>query len=397
MLNITDSEEQVKNIAALVDPEIAFISLVKNPSSRETFTVRRSAQEGAMSKSVHKVITKRGSTINDIIGSNPKATWLRSVTAQPAHQGEQHDCYCHMSEDCFVPGSFDMIPITRGDHPAWAVVGVLKDGSPATDAISLDVESQNVLAQRNTAIPTAPIAAMNGYGGGLSQAEMLGNQFYSEWYAMQDVLWGTLTQAALTVKQRKVIITASIAGFSSFVNMMLDALDPGDDSVQRSAELEKATAPLLGILKQTLELCDKGSSAQNITRSASADPITTTGGKDMALSTEDKREIGLVVGEFMRSHTVEAQRAAEEAAAKKRDAERDELIKRMATTIDTLQTKITTMETTQAATPATPATPEVKTEEQRAAAPAASAPEGEASLAAAFAGFFESRVAAANM
>ena len=117
----------------------------------------------------------------------------------------------------------------------------------------------------------------------------------------------------------------------------------------------------------------------------------------MALSTEDKREIGLVVGEFMRSHTIEAQRAAEEAAAKKRDAERDELIKRMATTIDTLQTKITTMETTQVATPATPATPEVKTEEQRAAAPAASAPEGEASLAAAFAGFFESRVAAANM
>ena len=359
-LQITDMQETTKKVAALVDPDIEFISLVKNPATRNVFTVRRSAGDSDM-KSLHKIITRSGVALATIAAENPSAVWLKDVATTSEPAGENHVCYRHMDESEFEPNSFDMVPVGNG---AWAVVGVLRAEADKTKSISV---AESSVIQRAGTVPQSPLAALNGYGGGQSAMEMLGNQFYTEWYALQDIIWGGLTQSSLTMKQRKTIIGSAITGFGNFTAMMLDAMDTGDESTQRSAEMTAALKPVLDALQKALIPGDKETTINRATQ-----PIqpTNTGDLDMSMTPDDvkkiiRSEVGSAVAETIKEMRAADAKAAEEAAAKRAAEEKDALIAENAKQIAALRAEIDAIKAGTDASPATPTGGDTSEESQQ--------------------------------
>ena len=403
MLQIIDKTEEVTEIGALVNPDIAWVSMVKNPSNRETFTYRRSSAYGGVNVKptvVHKIITTKGKTLQDVMRSAPEsATWLQGIKAIPTDNGENHVTFQTKSEDQFVPGSFDMLPVSRGETPAWVVVGILKDDADKNDVVTIANTTENTENKRAD-IPVSPKDIMNGYGQ-TNQAQLLGDRFYSEWWSFQDVMHGLLNQSAIPMKQRKAAIAASLDGFKAFLMMLLDSMDDG--STQRSAEFIQATEQVSSVIKQTLEFMRKDSASadidgnvpvekSNINRTAaSAVQKILSGGSNMSFQFEsredfDKAVAGTVAATIrtMQEETEAKKRAAAQIEAK--DAE----IKRMADQIAALETKIAGL----TAAPAAPDTPPaVPTEQQRATETVITNTEKPVEGLAVFDGFFESMIA----
>ena len=375
MLNILEKEENIMEVGALVDPKIVRVSMVKNPANRETFTYRRSAtNEGENVKPtvIHKIITQKGTTLQDVMRSAPETvTWLQGIPEQSSATGEGHQVFCAKPEDQFVPGSFDMQMISRGSTPAWVVTGVLKDDADKNDVIAIP---ENSIQRAN--IPASPKDLMNGYSGTLTQAQILGDKFYSEWWSFQDVMHGLLNQSAIPMKQRKAAIAASLDGFKAFLMMLLDSMDDG--TTQRSAEFIQAVEPVTGVIKQTLEFMrsSAGNNADStmgtaktiINRTASVVQKTLSGGKTMGFQFETREDFDKAIASTVATTLRSMQTEAEEKAEAKRKAQesadalaaRDAEIKRMADQIATLEAKI-------AGTPATQVTATETVEQQRSA------------------------------
>lgn len=401
MLTIQETEQNVQEIGALIDPSIAWVSLVKNPANRETFTYRRSVAHGGDNVKptvVHKIITTKGKTIQDIMRSAPEtSTWLNGVNTSSVEHGESHVAFQTKSEDQFVPGSFDMQLISRGDTSAWVVVGVLKDDADKTDVVSVATESENKRAD----IPVSPKDMMNGYGQA-TQAQLLGDKFYSEWWSFQDVMHGLLNQAAIPMKQRKAAIGASIDGFKAFLMMLLDSMDDG--STQRSAEFIQATDSVNNVIKQTLEFMRKSSASadidgnvpvekSNINRAAASAVQKTLSGGNKMFQFESREDfdkavagtVALTIRAMQKEDAdkAEAKRAADDLAAKEAE------IKRMADQITALETKLAGITAAPAAPDAPPAVPA----EQQRSAETVMAPEKQPEGMAVFDGFLEGMLA----
>ena len=375
MLSILEKEENVMEVGALVDPKIVRVSMVKNPANRETFTYRRSATNGGENVKptvIHKIITQKGTTLQDVMRSAPETvTWLQGIPENPVVQGEAHQVFCAKTEDQFVPGSFDMQMISRGSTPAWVVTGVLKDDADKNDAVA--VPADNI---QRADIPASPKDLMNGYSGTLTQAQILGDKFYSEWWSFQDVMHGLLNQSAIPMKQRKAAIAASLDGFKAFLMMLLDSMDDG--TTQRSADFIQAVEPVTGVIKQTLEFMrsSAGNNADStmctaktiINRTASVVQKTLSGGKTMGFQFETREDFDKAIASTVATTLRSMQTEAEEKAEAKRKAQesadalaaRDAEIKRMSDQIATLEAKI-------AGTPATQATATETVEQQRSA------------------------------
>lgn len=335
-------------------------------------------------KSVQGVITRKDVTLANIAVQSPEASWLKDVTVAPIAVGEDHLRYDHLPESSFVPGTIEVVPISRAQG-AWAVVGVLVEGADKNSAIMVDTATMRTDQQR--AVPASPMQTMNGYGTGTS-AEVLGDAFYREWYALQDILWGTLTQSSLTTKQRKTMISAAVSGFDSFMGMLLDTL--GGDDVQRSADFSKAVAPVLDILGKTLALSGKNT-ATTQTRSAEADN-TLTGGTDMGFEFKDENDFVTKVADTVRQ-VIRAEDDAKVAAAKA--LEEKQRSEQMAQTIVDLSAEVKRLGALldgKQASPADPVPAPETTEQHRAEHPA---PAKSDNPLAAFDNFMETMIAGA--
>lgn len=251
-LQITEKSEQEMAMNALVDPKIQRISLVKSPANRTVFDCIRSTQAGEneMANVVHKVITKKGQTLLDVTRSDPSLAWLLAIRGEASGHGDEHSCFSAKEESQFKANSFEVVSITRGECPAWAIVGVLKDDADKSDAVVMGA----LVETQRADMPVSAKALMNGYNTNLSAATQAGDMFYSEFYSFTDVLHGLLGQSSIVPKARKAAIIATIDGFKNFMTFMLDTLDAasGVTEVQRSADSVAALSSAQTILMKVM-------------------------------------------------------------------------------------------------------------------------------------------------
>lgn len=276
-LAIKEMTEQEMAMSALVDPKIQRISLVKSPANRTVFDCIRStkpAGEGEMANVVHKVITKKGKTLTDVAKGDPSMAWLMAIRAEATGHGEEHSCFSSKEESEFKAGSFELIEITRGDCPAWAIVGVLKDDADKSDAVVM-----GALAEAERAdMPVSAKGLMNGYNSNTTAAQKVGDMFYSELYSFTDVLHGLLGQSSIVPKARKAAVIATIGGFQNFMSFMLDTLDAasGATEVQRSADQGDILASAQAVLMQVMTAMKAGTPEESKTILRSDTPEQST-------------------------------------------------------------------------------------------------------------------------
>jgi len=212
------TEEIETDVVMLEDAKLKFVSLVGHGANRMPFRVIKSQDKkgGDLVDNlvIQALIVPDGIELSDIAGESG-CEFLNDLNTSKTSKFDGFTKYEQLAESDFEDESFKLTKI--GD--SFAIVGELKDKEKTEGVVSISKEDSEKLGS----IPTAPMDAVVD----VVQSSVLPSfrdLFERELSSMLDVIYGSLKQSAVDVKQRSDTIIGAVDGFKRFLTIGLAAI-----------------------------------------------------------------------------------------------------------------------------------------------------------------------------
>jgi hypothetical protein len=208
MFEIVETEESMKQIDALKNVDVSWISVVNHGANREPWKMFKSEEGMNEDNVIQSVLVPKGADL-EASAQKDNLGWLTEVIKSEAVKYESYTEFVQAPKTSFENLSFKIVSKEDG---IVAVVGNLKpDKKKAAGSMSLLTLPENPMCMP-VSTELVPVS------------QTAGDVFYKEVYGMMDTIEGVMRQAAFTPADRKAAVLKSVSAFNTFCDMWTDAL-----------------------------------------------------------------------------------------------------------------------------------------------------------------------------
>jgi hypothetical protein len=206
MFEIIETEETRKEIDALKNVDVSWISVVQHGANREPWKIMKTEEGMNEDNVIQSVLVPKGADL-EASAQKDNLGWLTEVQKSEAVKYESYTEFVQAPKTSFENLSFKIVSKEDG---IVAVVGNLKpDKKKAAGNLLTLPENPMYMPVSTELIPVNQTA---------------GDVFYKEAYGMMDTVEGIMRQAAYTPADRKAAVLKSGGAFLTFLEMWTDAL-----------------------------------------------------------------------------------------------------------------------------------------------------------------------------